>query len=87
MNIQEQLINYLVTEVAADLGKNSLAPEEDLLEQGIIDSMGIMSLISFMEEKFAIIIEEQEIVPEHFQTVSAMASFVIRKKEKVETGA
>jgi len=81
MEIQEKLTHYLLTEVAADLGKDSLSPDDDLLEMGVIDSMGIMSLISFMEEKFDITIEEQEIVPDNFQTIGNMERFVIQKKE------
>jgi acyl carrier protein len=79
MTISENLEKYVLTEVAVDLGKKSLDPDEDLLEQGIIDSLGIMKLILFMEENYGIAIADEEIVPENFQTVNMMVRFVEQK--------
>lgn len=83
MNIQEMLKNYLLMEIAADLEKESLAPDEDLLEQGIIDSMGIMHLIAFMEENFGIVVDDREIVPENFQTLQSMEQFIGHKTRTI----
>ena len=81
MDIQEKLKNYLLMELAADLGIESLSAEDDLLEQGIIDSMGIMNVIAFMEEQFEIAVEDQEIVPENFQTIKNMEQFIGQKQQ------
>ena len=81
MDIQAKLKKYLLTELAADLGKESLTADEDLLEQGVIDSMGIMNLIAFMEESFGIVVEDQEIVPENFQTITSMEQFIAQKTQ------
>ena len=79
MSILENLKNILLTEIAVDLGKKSLDPDEDLLEQGIIDSLGIMKLVLFMEETYGIAVADEEVVPENFQTVSMMVRFVEQK--------
>ena len=84
MSVQENIKKFLLTEIAADLGKESLSSDEDLLEQGIIDSMGIMSLIEFMEANFNISIEDQEIIPENFQTIRNMEKFVEQKKKNAQ---
>ena len=81
MDIQEKLKNYLLMELAADLGIESLSAEDDLLEQGIIDSMGIMNVIAFIEEQFEIAVEDQEIVPENFQTIKNMEQFIGQKQQ------
>lgn len=81
MNILESLEKVLLTEIAVDLDKKSLAPDEDLLEQGIIDSLGIMKLIIFIEETFGITIADEEIVPENFQTLNSMVKFVEGKMQ------
>lgn len=81
MGIQEKLKNYLLLELAADLGIETLSEEDDLLEQGIIDSMGIMNVIAFMEESFDIAVEDQEIVPENFQTIKNMEQFIGQKQQ------
>lgn len=80
MRIIESLEKYLLTEIAADLGRQSLAPDEDLLEQGIIDSLGILKLILFIEETYGIKIIDEEIVPENFQTLNVMVKFIEQKR-------
>ena len=79
MNIYENLKLFLLTEIAVDSGIKSLAPDEDLLEQGIIDSMGIMKIIAFMEDTFGINIDDEDVVPENFQTLACMLEFVEQK--------
>ena len=81
MTILENLEKVLLTEIAVDLGKKSLDPNEDLLEQGIIDSLGIMKLVLFMEETYSIAVVDEEIVPENFQTVNMMVKFVEQKMQ------
>jgi len=79
MTISENVKTILLTEIAVDLGKKSLDPDEDLLEQGIIDSLGIMKLVLFMEETYGIAVADEEVVPENFQTVNMMVRFIEQK--------
>ncbi|MHB8056670.1 MAG: acyl carrier protein [Desulfuromonadaceae bacterium] len=76
MSILKNLENYLLNEIAVGLDKKTLEPDEDLLELGIIDSLGLMKLISFMEETFAISIPDEEVVPENFQSLTRMVKLV-----------
>jgi acyl carrier protein len=76
MRILENLEKFLLTEIAVDLGKKSLDPNEDLLEQGIIDSLGIMKLVLFLEESYGIQVDDQDITPENFQCLSSMVKYV-----------
>jgi len=78
-NISEDLKKVLLTDIAVDSGKKSLGPDEDLLGQGILDSMGIMKLIVYIEETFGIKIEDEEIIPENFQTLNSLIAFVGKK--------
>jgi acyl carrier protein len=84
MDIISELEKYLLTEVAIDLdlSKKSLAPDENLIMQGIIDSLGILKLVSFMEKSFGIKVNNEEIIPENFQTLNALAEFVAKKTKK-----
>ncbi len=79
MGISESIEKILLTDIAAGSGKKSLGPEEDLLEHGLLDSMGIMRLILYLEENFGIKIEDDEIVPENFQTLNSMVAYVEKK--------
>ena len=50
MTILENIEKVLLTEIAVGLDKKSLDPDEDLLEQAIIDSLGLMKLIDYYGE-------------------------------------
>ena len=54
--------------------------ETSLLSTNIIDSLGMLKLISVIEEDFAIEIDDEDVVPEHWDTISAIASFVESKR-------
>jgi acyl carrier protein len=59
-----------------------LQPIEDqtnLLETCLVDSLGILEVVLFLEREFHLALEDEELVPENFQTLSALAAFVERK--------
>lgn len=60
----------MLSELAVDLGKRSLDPDADLLEQGIIDSLGVMKLVLVIEESYGIEVNDQDIIPKNFQCLS-----------------
>jgi acyl carrier protein len=74
--IEEGLRNFLITEVFYDkvLDVDALAPNDSLV--GMLDSLGIMRVVSFCEESFGIQVPDTEILPEHFENISAIASLV-----------
>jgi acyl carrier protein len=83
MSILKDLERVLLTEIiAVDLEIKSLSPDEDLLEKGIIDSIGIMKLILFIEETLGIKVDDEDIVPENFQTLNNMVKFIEHKMQK-----
>ncbi|RME01250.1 MAG: acyl carrier protein [Calditrichaeota bacterium] len=79
MNVQEQLRNYIVSEFMYEQAADSLTADTDLLNQGIVDSMGILDLVSYMEENFGIQVSDEEITPENFRTLNTLTEFVNRK--------
>ena len=81
MNVVSELEKFLLTTLAIDLDIKSIAPDEDLLTQGIIDSMGIMNLCAFMEENFRIDITEDDLVPENFQNIDCLKEFIELKQQ------
>jgi acyl carrier protein len=76
MSISQDVEKFLLTETAVDLCKESLNPDEDLLEQGIIDSLGLMRLVVFLEKTFAIEISDEDMVPENFQSLNTITKLV-----------
>ena len=58
----------------------AIASDESLLEAGLIDSTGILELVAFLEETFAIRMADAEIVPENLDSISAVCSYLDGKR-------
>ena len=60
--------------------KRGLRDEDFLLTSGIIDSLGVLDIVSFMEAEFTVNVADEELIPENFQSIDRMAAFVVRKQ-------
>jgi len=56
-----------------------VAPDTDIIGNGLIDSLGIFKLIAFVEEAFKITIQPDEILLENFHTLRALRNLIVRK--------
>lgn len=56
--------------------KANLSENDDLLSAGIIDSLGILQLVAFIDEQFGIQVPDEDVVIENFQSVNALASYL-----------
>ena len=78
-NIEEIIRNHIAENIL--FSKNYPYPDDaSFLENGIIDSMNVMELVLFLEEKMDIEVQDHEIVPDNFDSVSCLADFVRRKQ-------
>lgn len=59
---------------------NGLKDTSSFLEEGIIDSTGIMQLVSFIQEQYLIVIEDEELTPENLDSIQKVANFIQEKK-------
>ena len=66
--IKENFLHKAEVEVVGD--------DDPLLDSGIVDSMGILQLVNFLESQFGIELADEEIVPENFETMTHIAAFV-----------
>ena len=58
---------------------NELKNDTSLLEAGIIDSTGVLELISYLEEYFKIKVDDDELVPENLDTIASICAFLDKK--------
>jgi len=72
------IIDYIVQELLAGRD-SSINVDEDLLGSGLIDSMGIMRLIAFLENQFGTTIPPQDMTIENFMTVSDIEQYLSRR--------
>jgi acyl carrier protein len=59
--------------------ENKIDENTMIFKEGILDSMGLMTLISFLEEEFGIAAQDTDLVEENFESVSAITKFVSGK--------
>lgn len=72
---------FIQKEIMNGNGGEKLENGDNLIEKTIIDSLGIVKLIGYLEKTFRIAVRDDELVPENFETVEAIASFVRRKQD------
>ena len=56
-----------------------LQDSSQLLEEGVLDSLGVLELVNFLQDEHGIPIEDEELVPENFASIDAIAAFVEAK--------
>jgi acyl carrier protein len=76
MNTSETIRTFITDEILHGSLATPLGDDDQLVESGIIDSLGVMTLLSFLEEKFSIKIPDQELTPENFATLSTVTALV-----------
>jgi acyl carrier protein len=76
VDVSTELEAFIVEEVALGRGLAAIAPEDDLLSGGILDSLGVTQLVTFLEDRFGIRIADDELTPANFRTLAAIEAFV-----------
>lgn len=76
-----ELVEELLTLIAQDVGpaEEPLTPDTDLLLSGRVDSLGVVRIVHWLEERFDFSIDPADVTLEHFQTVDAIAAYVAHR--------
>lgn len=78
MTTAQEIREFIHQELA--FGDESVAiGDETPLYEGILDSLGLMDLVSFLEKRFGIAIEDEDLTSENFRTVAAIQQLVDRR--------
>ena len=78
-SIEPIVSEYIASELVYEREQAAVAADEQLLG-GALDSIAVFNLVEFLQDQFGIRIEDDELVPENFETVRAVASLVARKR-------
>lgn len=68
--------NFLYTRREAEVGV-----DESLIQEGLIDSMGVIELITFVEDEFGIKIGDDDVTEENLGTIAALTRYILTKRE------
>lgn len=78
--MKDTLKRYIEQELLSDRGAVSLGDNDNLLGNGLVDSVGMMSLVLFIEDAFALSVPPEDVTIEHFLSVNTIDAYVQKRK-------
>jgi acyl carrier protein len=76
----QELRTFIVNNFMFGQNGDSLADDQSFLETGVIDSTGVLELIAFLEQQYAIKVEDNEVVPANLDSIGQLDAFLTRKR-------
>ncbi|MGV1008036.1 MAG: hypothetical protein ACOYBY_05430 [Dermatophilaceae bacterium] len=80
VQVESQITNFIVENFLFGDATQLPGSTDSLVENGVIDSTGVLELIEFLEAEFDIHVEDDETVPENLDSVKLLAAYVGRKR-------
>ena len=81
MNTETEIERFILDDLLSG-SRQTLDPEEPLTSSGIIDSLGTLRLITFLEERFGIQVGDGDVGEENFGTLRRLSAFVANRCAK-----
>ena len=75
---KEKIRRFLLEKLAKAKKITHIEDQDNLIESGIIDSLGIMQLVAYLEGTFAVKVKDEDIVPENFESLNVIISYLER---------
>jgi acyl carrier protein len=79
MKLHDRIRRYLAERILYVDDGLPYDDDSSFIGEGLIDSMGVMELVSFVQSEFGLKVEPQELTPEHFDSVNKLAAYIGRK--------
>lgn len=80
MNATQTVRDFILRELRFSGPPEQLSPDYPLLENGVIDSLGLMQIVQLLEQECGVEIADSELVPENFATLSSIEKLVESKQ-------
>ncbi len=81
MTVQQQVRSFVERNFYVGEG-NAVSDDASLIRTGVVDSTGVLEIISFLEEAFGIEVVDRDAVPANLESIARIAAFVARKLEE-----
>jgi acyl carrier protein len=79
MDIETRVRKYILENFMYTDDESRLPPDLSLIDNGIVDSTGALELVSFIEEAFSVHVQDDELVPDNFDSLAKLTAFIQRK--------
>jgi acyl carrier protein len=80
-DLQQDIRKFVIENFLFSEDNGKLANDDSLMEQGLIDSTGALELVTFLEGKYQIKIEDNELDPENLDSINKLVRFIHRKTQ------
>lgn len=81
-DVGAEIKQFILTEVAAELNLECLEDNEPLIESGIVDSLGVLKIMAFLEESFGLDLSSDQVKLENFKDIDTIRNLVERQHAK-----
>jgi acyl carrier protein len=78
-NVEQELRRFVIDNFPFGQVGEGLSNDDSLLDRGIIDSTGVLELVTFLEETYDIQVEDEELIPGNLDSINRVARFLERK--------
>ena len=79
-DLKQSIRTFIETSFLFREGRERLTDGESLLGAGLIDSTGILELVTYLESEFGIVVLDEEIIPENLDSVDQITAYVFSKQ-------
>ncbi len=76
--LKDRISAFIVENFLFGKDKN-FRDDTSLIDEGIIDSTGVLELVGFLEQEFSIVVEDEELLPENLNSINNVVAYVERK--------
>lgn len=80
MDNTQKIKQFIVDEFMPDVAVDELDSDFDLLTGGVVDSLGLLQVVAWLETEFDVAVDESELGPESFRTVAAINDYIENAK-------
>jgi len=80
MDVETAIERFVVDEIMLGDSNTKIDPNESLISSGVLDALALLRLIAFLEEQMGVTVDDSEVIPENFESINEIKSFIEKKK-------
>ena len=81
MSTKDVIREFILEQLAPTVDGGEITDDYPLLEKAVIDSLGVLKIVGFLENSLGIEVDDLDLVPDHFASINALTDFVSTKQQ------
>jgi len=79
LDLVGEIKGYICGTMLIGLSDQSIEPDESLVQRGVVDSTGVLELVEFLQDRFGIVVKDDEITTDNLDSLNSIARYVQQK--------